>query len=133
MSADFMFAVSPQPSLEDDTRKKAVKDLLHQISYQDLLDVDENFGGFDDTSSAEAMREELYDIIESVCDMDGGDSSIIQLDGMDWMGVITGGMSHGDVPTDAFEPIATIGRFPPVWDLLKHFAQEDLRATKIRE
>lgn len=63
MSADFMFAVSPQPSLEDDTRKKAVKDLLHQISYQDLLDVDENFGGFDDTSSAEAMREELYDII----------------------------------------------------------------------
>lgn len=130
MGADFMFAVSPQPSLEDDNRKKAVKELLQQISYEDLLDVEENYGGFDDTSSAEAMRKELYGTIEKVCDLDSRESSCIQLDGMDWMGVITGGMSWGDVPTDCFETIATIGRFEPVWDLLRHFAQEDLRATK---
>lgn len=132
MGADFLFATSPQPSLNDD-RRKAIKELLEQIPYQDLLDVQESFGGFDDCGSAEAMRQELFDTIEQVCEMDNRETSNIQLDGMDWMGVITGGMSWGDVPTDAFEPIAMIGWFPPVWDLLKHFAQEDLRGTEARK
>lgn len=130
MGADFMFAVSPQPSLEDDNRKKAVKELLHQINDQDMLDVAEDFCCFDDTSSAEVMRDELYETILRVCDMDTRETSVIQLDGMDWMGVVTGGMSWGDVPTDCFDDIALIGRFQPVWDLLVHFSQEDLHATK---
>lgn len=132
MGADFLFAAAPQPTLNEE-RKQAIKDLLEQIPYQDMLDVDNDFGGFDDTSSAEAMRKELFDTIVEVCEMDNRETSNIQLDGMDWMGVITGGMSWGDTPTDSFETIATINRFPPVWDLLKHFAQEDLRGTKAGE
>ena len=73
------------------------------------------------------MREELFDTVVQVCDIDDCEVSTIQFDGMDWMGVITGGMSYGDAPTDAFESIAIIGWFPDVWDLLKHFAQEDYK------
>jgi len=36
MGADFMFAASPQPKLNDE-RKQAIHELLGQISYEDLL------------------------------------------------------------------------------------------------
>jgi len=122
-----MFAVAPQPVLNT-ARKLAIKELLHQFNFQDMLDVAEKYGGLEMTESADSLRKEIYLVVIDCCELDSNDSSSILLDGMDWKGVITGGVSHGDQPTFSYEPIALIGRFPPLWDLLKHFAQEDYRA-----
>lgn len=126
-----MFATAPQPKLNNE-RKQAIEELIYQIGYQELLDVAETYGGFEDAESVEEIREELLRIVIECCELDGGDSSTIQLPGMDWIGVITGGMSHGDSPTESFEAVATISRFDAVEDLLRHFAQEDYLASKTR-
>jgi len=124
-----MFTTAPQPKLNT-VRKVAIKELIHQFSFEDMMEVAEEYGGLSETGSAADLRNEIYQTVIDCCELDGGDSSDIRLDGMDWKGVITGGMSHGDHPTDSYETVALIGRFDPLWDLLKHFAQEDFAALR---
>jgi len=119
-----MFATAPQPKLTDD-RKTAIKELIRHFYFRFMLDVAEEYCVLTETDDPAAIREELYRIVVEVCELDGGDSSAIQLTGMDWKGVITGGLSHGDVPTEVFDKIAAIGHFPDLEDLLRHFAKED--------
>lgn len=124
MSACFMFAAAPQPKLTPH-RRTAIKELIHQFNFQFMLDVAEEYCVLEETDDPATIREELYQTVVKVCELDGGESSAIRLVGMDWKGVITGGLSHGDVPTEVFDTIATIGHFPDLEDLLRHFAQED--------
>lgn len=126
MGADFMWAVAPQPELNDD-RVAAIRQLIEEITDEELVNVDDNFGCFYN-DDYDQMREELLDTVILVCqDLDNRETSQIRLSGMDWRGIITGGMSWGDAPTDAFRPIAMVGYFQSVFDLLRQFSQEDLR------
>ena len=54
------------------------------------------------------------------------DTSYIRLEGMDWTANITGGMSWGDSPTDAFDSMSAISDFDPVYELMKEFSREDV-------
>jgi len=40
---------------------------------------------------------------------------------------LTGGMSGGDAPTDAFEVLAVLGSFDMLWDEMERFAIDDLQ------
>ena len=44
---------------------------------------------------------------------------------------ITGGMSSGDPPTDAYEHFHNLGQCPPILDLLLTWAQEDLGDARL--
>lgn len=130
MGADFLYAVAPTSELNDD-RKAQLKSCIAKIPLEVLKEVEDDYCVFHDDEMTEAeMRKTLYEAAVEVCGEESRETSSIQLDGMDWQGVITGGMSWGDSPTDSFEAIAMMYYFEDVWKLLKQFSQEDFRATE---
>lgn len=124
MSVCFMFTTAPQPVLTDE-RKAAVKELIQTIPDSELQEIDEIYGAVEEPRSADELRAELFQSIVSCCELDGGDSATLQMPGMDWKAVITGGMSYGDSPSDSFEIVAMASRFPCIENLLMQFARED--------
>lgn len=119
-----MYAVAPQPQLTDE-RKAAVEKLIQTIPDCELQEVDEIYGGVEEARPVIELRAELLQQVVACCELDGGDSASLQLPGMDWTAVVTGGLSYGDSPTESFETIAMASRFPCIENLLMQFARED--------
>jgi len=127
MGADFMFAVSPRCELTDE-RKRRIKDVIRAIPDKELLEVvDEYYPlGLGDEATPEEIRVTLYRAVLENAEVETRDTSYIRLDGMDWTANITGGMSWGDSPTEAFDDLAGISSFDPVYELMKEFSREDI-------
>lgn len=126
MGADFMFAVAPTCNLTQE-RKTKVKDLLRSLPDDYFVkheDMHCTFG--DDELSGAELRTMVYELVLRVNDICTRETSSIFLPGMDWEGVITGGMSWGDSPTECYDELAAIGNLPELFDLLVQFSREDL-------
>ena len=127
MGADFMLAVSPRCELTHE-RKRRIKETIRAIRDEKLLEIVNNYGplGLDDESTPAEIRVELYKAVLENAEIERRDTSYIRLEGMDWTANITGGMSWGDSPTDAFDSMSAISDFDPVYELMKEFSREDV-------
>ncbi len=127
MGADFMFTVCPRCELTQE-RKKRIKETIRAISDEDLLEVVNDYWQpcLADESTPAEIRVELYRVVLENAEIENRETSWIQLEGMDWVANITGGMSWGDSPTESFDSMHSIAYFDPVYDLMKEFSREDL-------
>ncbi len=127
MGADFMFAASPRCELTRE-RKRRVKETIRAISDEKLLEVVDDYWplGLDDESTPAKIRVELYKAVLENAEIENRETGWVQLDGMDWIANITGGMSWGDSPTESFDSMSAIACFDPVYELMKEFSREDL-------
>ena len=129
MGADFMFAVAPTCNLTQE-RKTKVKELLRSLPDEYFVDHEDTHCTFgDDELSGAKLRTMVYELALRVNDICTRETSSIFLPGMDWEGVITGGMSWGDSPTECYDDIAAIGNLPELFDLLVQFSREDLAGS----
>jgi hypothetical protein len=125
MGADFMFAVAPTCNLTQE-RKTKVKDLLRSLPDDYFVEHEDTHCTFgDDELSGAELRTMFYEIVLRVNDICTRETSSISLPGMDWEGVITGGMSWGDSPTECYDDIAAIDNFYELFELLVQFSRED--------
>lgn len=127
MGADFMFTVSPRCELTDE-RKRRIKNVIRAIPDKELLKVVDDYYplGLDDEATPEEIRVTLYRAVLENAEIENRETSWVQLDGMDWVANITGGMSWGDSPTESFDSMSSIACFDPVYELMKEFSREDL-------
>lgn len=106
MSADLIIVILPMRKTQDEAiaKLKAMDSeyLLHVLSNYHAREFD---GDTPEAEYAEAIEfmtgkiAEVYDYYEK----GSRDTEVLMLDGTAWL--ITGGMSWGDDPTDAFEPL----------------------------
>jgi hypothetical protein len=112
MGADLIIAMLPMRKTQDEAIAK-----LKSLTQDDLLDTLSNYHAreFDketpEAEYAEAIEfmigkiAEVYDYYEK----GSRDTEVRTLDGTPWL--ITGGMSWGDDPTDAFESLNIVANF----------------------
>jgi len=126
MGADFMFAVAPQCNLTQE-RKTKVKELLRSLPDEYFTEIEDTYCVFgDDELTGAELRTMFYETVLEVNEISTRETSSIRLPGMDWEGVITGGMSWGENPSECYGEIAAISNFDELFDLLIQFSREDL-------
>lgn len=114
MGADFIYAICPMVDLTDE-RKRLIKECIAKIPEDEFEDC---YGDpFD-----EDFREDLFESTLSSCVDNSRETATIKL-GNYWA-VITGGMSWGDGPTEAYENMI-IQYFDTLWNLLVAMSTED--------
>lgn len=121
MGADFTWAMCPEVNLTAD-RKERIKACIATLpveAFEDIVDNDDEI---------DILHERLFDDVMLACVDCTRETSTINMG--DWRGVITGGMSWGDGPTEAYGPISRIGNFPDLWELLVSFSKEDSLAFR---
>jgi hypothetical protein len=126
MGADFMYALAPVWKATDE-RKAKLKQVIAEITNETLQQYEEDYCCFNTEDWAEA-RGILYNAcieISEQYDSTSRDTAWLKMDGMEWRAVITGGMSHGDSPTDSFNSIAIVGNAEEIFELLKQWSKED--------
>ena len=124
MGASFLFSFVPEVHLTD-ARMEEIKSLLAEIP-------DERFKDFvdgiwvDDEFDAQATREA---ILAAVKQSQGTNKTTCRalFYGLDYYLHISGGLSWGDPPTDAYDTFQTIGRCPPVYDAMLRMSREDFK------
>ena len=106
MGADLIIAMLPMRKTQDEAiaKLKAMdsEDLLHVLSNYHAREFNEDTPEAEYAEAIEFMTgkiAEVYDYYEK----GSRDTEVRRLDGTAWL--ITGGMSWGDDPTDAFEPL----------------------------
>lgn len=106
MGADLIIAMLPMRKTQDEAiaKLKAMdsEDLLHILSNYHAREFDEDTPEAEYAEAIEFMTgkiAEVYDYYEK----GSRDTEVRTLNGTPWL--ITGGMSWGDDPTDAFEPL----------------------------
>lgn len=91
---------------------EVTEDLTGIDSYHDITDETGQVIPFDapnyDAAVARTIREQLHNAVDAVTGRNREISTLL-IDGTWWMA--TGGMSGGDLPTDAYEPISLIDAY----------------------
>ena len=128
MGADFTFTVSPRFELTHE-RKQRIKEKIRSLRDEKLLKVVDDYLplGLDDESTPAQIRVELYKAVLENAEIERRDTNWFRLEGMEWTANITGGMSWGDSPTDAFDSMSAITYFDPVYELMLEFSKEDFK------
>ena len=100
MGADFLVAIAPMEATEDEalTNLGALSDKTVQTAVGDVL-------GLDDMTPEEA-RDRAVTAIYEIVGADRSDVDWVQAEGRIY---VTGGMSWGDSPTEAFDEVALLG------------------------
>ena len=118
MGADFSLATVPAFQLTD----KRLKTLSALVKAQE---VNEDPEADDDMV---AFRDAAYECVQCLRSIiNGREIDTITLDGADHYVWITGGMSWGDPPTDAYEPLSSLSEFEPVWKQMLKWARADFK------
>ena len=79
-------------------------------------------------ASIDEVKETLLSYVDELKSFDNNSEVAVYQQGNDSYKVwITGGMSGGDAPTDAFEIIAALGSLDCLWDQMELFAIDDLQ------
>ena len=112
MGADLIVAMLPIRKTQDEAIAK-----LKSLTQDDVLDTlanycaQEFYNETDDENYAEAIEWMTGKVAEVYGYYERGsrETEVRAIDGTDWL--ITGGMSWGDDPTDAFEPINIVSIF----------------------
>ena len=74
---------------------------------------------------AQRVRDFMYDSVVSSLHLDSREVRTLYLPGLDYKCLITGGMSWGDSPTDAFDDFLGASSHDGLFELLVSFAKED--------
>jgi len=126
MGADFMFAATPRfkPTPK---RCREIKTFLREYPEDELLGIVDDYSilGLDDESTPSEIRFAVYEAVLQAAEYDTRETSTLRMPGMDFEATITGGMSWGDPPTEAFDVIAGLENFVDLWDLMQKFSAED--------
>jgi hypothetical protein len=119
MGADFLYAIAPAAILTA-RRQKELKNIIAKCELKDFED-----HSFDDRDLAKC-REQMLDDVDELVDFNGRrDAGTLGLHEMPYLCHISGGMSWGDSPTDAFSILARVGACAPVWRALEGWARKD--------
>ena len=142
MGADILLYSLPHCELTDDRMEK-ITEAVEAVSDKDVLDYNENFlcielpdlgdmdmaygEGAELEALATLVRAEILDAcFEVLKDADNPrDMASISFPGMGYRVLMTGGMSHGDNPTESSNYLDKLSNFDPLWELLQKFAEED--------
>ena len=130
MGADFIFETLPACHLTE-SRLAALRLLANTAT----LENDDPSGAYEED---EDWRQALLAAIDclakdydrEVCLWDVTDDPHSPLRFPVW---ITGGMSSGDPPTDAYEHFDNLGQCPPILDLLLTWAKEDMGDARLNQ
>ena len=127
MGADFLFAATPRfkPTPE---RCREIKTFLREYPEDKLFELVGDYWilGLDDESTAKEIRFRIYEAVLQAAEYDTRETSYLRMPGMDFEATITGGMSWGDSPTEAFNIIGDLTNFADLWDLMRKFSAEDI-------
>jgi hypothetical protein len=133
MGADFMCSSVPAAHISN-TREEELKRIVADATEDDFVDLIAYCYGEIEASEQESewsgAKELILGHIETFAGV--GDSREVgrcSWPGMDHDVFITGGMSWGDSPTEAFESFNIIGLFPPVYNQLEEWAKQDFKAS----
>jgi len=125
MGANFLWALAPIWTATDE-RKVALQQAIDDISDEALAEYEELYHVFNTEDPAEARKvlfESCMFCEASQCET--RDTSDMKLAEMNWRAVVTGGLSWGDAPTDAFGPLVMVSTVEEVYNLLKAWSAED--------
>lgn len=125
MGADFMYAVAPIWEATDE-RKAKLQEVIAAITDEAIAEYENDYCFFH-TEDANQARGMIFDACMA-CEENNfhtRETADMKLEEMNWRAVITGGMSWGDNPTDAYGSIAMVGTIEEVFNLLKEWSVED--------
>jgi hypothetical protein len=78
--------------------------------------------------SPDEARQRLLEVVEFLAEdvyQRRDVCTLLLAEGQAYELLVTGGLSWGDAPTDAYDYLQTIGYFQPLWDALRAWAIED--------
>ena len=126
MGADFLFAATPRfkPTPE---RCREIKTFLREYPEDKLFGLVGDYWilGLDEESTAKEIRFRIYEAVLEAAEYETRETSTLRMPGMNFEATITGGMSWGDSPTEAFNILGDLTSFADLWDLMKKFSSED--------
>ncbi len=126
MGADFLFAATPRfnPTPE---RCREIKTFLREYPEDKLFELVGDYWilGLDDESTAKEIRLRIYEAVLEAAEYETRETSTLCMPGMGFEATITGGMSWGDSPTEAFDVISGLENFGDLWELMQKFSSED--------
>ena len=123
MGADFTLATFPYFDMTDDRRER-FRELIVNLPASET-DEFQDWYGLDDEESYNL--EELLDDIESACSVCNRETSTITTynnKGERYELNVTGGMSWGDGPTEAYDAFSRASFFESIYDLAIDFSVE---------
>ena len=127
MGADFLLYSLPWAPL-DDARQKQLHDTIDQLSDDELREVADAVGIFDEVDLP-AVRRVIHTAIGEYVALERRRDTTLWRHGVDPITrIYTGGLSWGDGPTDCCQTFDTIATCPPICELLEHWALGDARS-----
>ena len=127
MGADFTLATFPYFDMTDDRRERFTE-LLNNLSSEQIDEFQEWYGFDDDDFTLWAA--DLLEDIETACSTCSRETSTITTyndKGEKYELNVTGGMSWGDSPTEAYDAFNRAGFFESVYDLAIDFSVEYIK------
>lgn len=120
MSGDFMWGYVPAARITP-PRTKFLRDLLKSTSVNDL---DENSYSEDDPDPVGSLKAAMqwYKVA-----MHCTETSVVQFPGMKYSIYLSGGMSWGDIPTEACGHMFRIDGHRDLWKILEKWSKEDVK------
>ena len=123
MGADFTMAKFPYFAMTDE-RKESFRKAIAELS-------DEERNEILDWNCLEYLDDdEVLASVEQACGLTSRETCndyAYTEKGEKYEVIITGGMSWGDAPTDAYETFSMLGLFDKVWELAVDYAIEDVK------
>ena len=124
MGADMAIAWVPSCEIDDDRRHK-LQEIIEALADKDLADKD-LADLLDYDGDLEDWKAELTDAVDWLCDeRTRRDIAGHMIIGGGYPVHITGGMTHGEDPTDAYEYFDRIGQCDKLFAKLEEWARED--------
>lgn len=123
MGADFCFASLPAFRLTD----KRLEELLALV---EKIDVGEDPLGEDPEADNDmvCIRDAAYEGVKMLRDfITGREVETITMDGAEYFMWVTGGMSWGEPPTDAYEPFINMSEFDAVEQKMLEWSKADFK------
>jgi|19_taG_2_1085344.scaffolds.fasta_scaffold02942_3 hypothetical protein len=118
MSTAFLFTTLPCFHINE-VRIDRLVQLVEHLEFSDEIVGD----GIEDD-----VRETILSYIKGLEDIvASGEIAVYQQTNDTYKVWLTGGMSVGDAPTDAFEVLAALGSFDTLWETMEAFAIDDLQ------
>jgi hypothetical protein len=130
MGADLLLVAVPCCDLDRGDRSTVAKALINNLTDAECESLTDNACQWDEETPQE-IRRRLLHVLDQYDEGWGRDVSDFKQEGADHTVLITGGMSWGDSPTDAYDEMRILLYFDALYDLLLKWAREDELSQKL--
>lgn len=125
MGSEFLLVYLPLSDISIGTRKQNLREIVDGLSEDDL-------STFIDETACETV-EEARDLLRTELEeyphlAHRRSCTMVSFEGLVY--VFSGGMSYGDDPSESYTAMSRIATVDKVWDILKMWSTEDIRAFK---